>query len=349
MASIKQMGPDSWRVQVRIKGHAAVCQTFRTEKQARSWAEKTEREIRAGRSVVLGLTVARAVERFREFRDKGKRPISLTSTEHYYLNHIVDGLGQIQVDRLTAKHLIDWCRDRAELGAGPSTMSSEVSKLGTVLRYVSASMDTPMIDVVTAARPLLEYNGLVGPSAWRDRRPTTAELAKLQEFVAPLLWDIIQFAIATAMRRGEITRIEWDDLDDGRKCIMVRDRKHPRMQSGHHMLVPLTSHAGIDAWELVRSIPRVSARIFPVAPEWISDEFKVACDAAGIVDLHFHDLRHEATSRFFEAGLQIQQVAVLTGHKNWANLRRYTNIRPESLHAPGTHPGNSLHPGSPQP
>lgn len=348
MASIKQMGPASWRAQIRIKGHAAVCQTFKTEKQAQAWAEKTERAIRSGKKVTSALTIEKAVENFRAFRDKGARPISRTSTEHYYLNHITDGLGHIEVDRLTAEHLINWCRDRADLGAGPSTMSSEVSKLGTVLRCVSASSNTPMVDVVTAARPLLEYNGLVGPSVWRERRPKSEELDRLKSVMSPLLWDIVQFAIATAMRRGEIARIEWSDLDADRRCVLVRDRKHPRAKKGNHMLVPLTSHSGIDAWALVQSVHKVDVRIFPVTPEWVSDSFKGACDAAGIVDLHFHDLRHEATSRFFEAGLAIQQVAVLTGHKNWANLRRYTNIRPESLHAPGTHPGTEPRPDSPR-
>jgi site-specific recombinase XerD len=51
-----------------------------------------------------------------------------------------------------------------------------------------------------------------------------------------------------------------------------------------------------------------------------------------IIDLHFHDLRHEATSRLFEAGLTIEQVPLVTGHKDWKMLRRYTQLRPESLH-----------------
>jgi Phage integrase family len=48
--------------------------------------------------------------------------------------------------------------------------------------------------------------------------------------------------------------------------------------------------------------------------------------------LHFHDLRHEGASRLFEAGLSIEQVALVTGHKDWKMLRRYANLRPEQLH-----------------
>jgi site-specific recombinase XerD len=48
--------------------------------------------------------------------------------------------------------------------------------------------------------------------------------------------------------------------------------------------------------------------------------------------LHFHDLRHEGTSRLFEAGLSIEKVALVTGHKDWRMLQRYTNLKPEDLH-----------------
>jgi hypothetical protein len=61
-------------------------------------------------------------------------------------------------------------------------------------------------------------------------------------------------------------------------------------------------------------------------------QFKAACDALSIRDLHFHDLWHEGTSRLFEDGYEIQQVTLVTNHKNWRHLRRYTNLKPEDLH-----------------
>ena len=73
-------------------------------------------------------------------------------------------------------------------------------------------------------------------------------------------------------------------------------------------------------------------RIFPFNHRSISSRFTRSCQELDIQDLHFHDLRHEGTSRLFEAGFQIQQVALVTGHKDWKMLRRYTHIRPEALH-----------------
>ena len=57
-----------------------------------------------------------------------------------------------------------------------------------------------------------------------------------------------------------------------------------------------------------------------------------SCKALDIDDLRFHDLRHEGTSRLFEAGFPIEKVAMVTGHKDWRMLRRYTNLKPEDLH-----------------
>ena len=47
--------------------------------------------------------------------------------------------------------------------------------------------------------------------------------------------------------------------------------------------------------------------------------------------LHFHDLRHEATSKFFEKGLNVMEVATITGHKDLRMLQRYTHLRAEDL------------------
>lgn len=56
-------------------------------------------------------------------------------------------------------------------------------------------------------------------------------------------------------------------------------------------------------------------------------------DPAFLADLRFHDLRHEATSRLFEKGLGIMEVANMTGHKSLAMLKRYTHIEAENLAA----------------
>jgi integrase len=73
-------------------------------------------------------------------------------------------------------------------------------------------------------------------------------------------------------------------------------------------------------------------RIFPYSHKSAGTAFTRACRDLDIEDLHFHDLCHEGTSRLFEAGFAIQRVALVTGHKDWKMLRRYTHLKPESLH-----------------
>ena len=66
-------------------------------------------------------------------------------------------------------------------------------------------------------------------------------------------------------------------------------------------------------------------------PDSISQAFERVCKAAGITGLTFHDLRHEATSRLFEKGLGLMEVASITGHKTVQMLKRYTHLRAEDL------------------
>ena len=66
-----------------------------------------------------------------------------------------------------------------------------------------------------------------------------------------------------------------------------------------------------------------------------STAFTRACQDVDppIHDLHFHDLRHRAAAQFFRMGLDIPRVALLTGHKTWTMLKRYTEIKPADVHA----------------
>lgn len=346
VASIQRVG-NKFRAQVRRKGHRALCRTFKSEREAIAWGRRTEADLEAGRPVSHGTTVGQAIEAFREIRDRGPRPIAPASNEEYMLRHLADGLGSVPVDSLNPKRLAEWCRLRADDGAGPYTVSMEVGKLATVLKYAAVSLHIVLPDVVGAARPLLEYSGLIGPGKARERRPSKDELEAVLARLEPTMADVVRFAVATAMRRGEICRIKWADVDEERRLVLVRDRKHPKRTIGNHVWVPLIDRTGFDAWKILKRQHKDGEAIFPVTPEYVSDSFAGACTAAGVVDLHFHDLRHEATSRLFESGMSIEQVAIVTGHADWRSLKRYANLKPESLTA-GTRQGTRQRPGNPR-
>jgi integrase len=94
--------------------------------------------------------------------------------------------------------------------------------------------------------------------------------------------------------------------------------------------------SGHDACKIIEEQGRFSnirqGRIFPYNGRSVGAAFRRQCRDLKIVDLHFHDLRHEGTSRLFEAGFSIEQVALVTGHKDWKMLRRYTHLKPDTLH-----------------
>jgi len=145
------------------------------------------------------------------------------------------------------------------------------------------------------------------------------------------MWDLIPFAIGTAMRLDEIINLKWADLNEVDRTIIIRDRKHPRAKKGNDQEVPLLG----DTFDIVKRQPRneKEPRIFPVTEGTVSSIFPRACKELKIVDLRFHDLRHEGVSRLFERGYQIHQVALVSGHKDWKMLARYTQIRARDLHA----------------
>ena len=84
--------------------------------------------------------------------------------------------------------------------------------------------------------------------------------------------------------------------------------------------------------DIPASLPRdISGKVSSIPFEGLKSLWRRAMKRADIQDLHFHDLRHEATSRFFELGLNVVEVAAITGHKDLKMLQRYTHLRAEDL------------------
>jgi integrase len=99
-------------------------------------------------------------------------------------------------------------------------------------------------------------------------------------------------------------------------------------KNGDSRRVPLSS----KVYDILRSLPRsIDGSVFPITVNAFKLAWVRSCERAGLMDLHFHDLRHEATSRLFEKGLNLMEVASITGHKTLSMLQRYTHLRPENL------------------
>jgi integrase len=143
-----------------------------------------------------------------------------------------------------------------------------------------------------------------------------------------MLEPLVILALETAMRLGELLGLEWPRIKRDKRVAFL-----PLTKNGEPRSVPLSP----KAIETLQRIPRnlQNQRVFWTwtRSDSVENAWRRVLVNAGISNLRFHDLRHEATSRFFERGLSLPEVASITGHKTWQMLRRYTHLRAEDLAA----------------
>jgi integrase len=337
MASIiKQRG--KWRAMIRRVGAKSISKTFGTKAEATAWARQIESDMDAGRHRAPALlTIADVIQSYRDLRAQSGREVGDTSNEHYQLRMLSALLGDKRAESLEVAHLVEFAQTRKAEGAGPYTVNTDVSRLGSVLRHTAAVLKLHLPDVVGAARPVLHHLGLIGGGGKRERRPTDDELDRIKDYARSqahrsalfvAMPDMIAVAVQTALRRGELLRIRWDDLDAARRLVLVRDRKDPRRKAGNDQWVPLVG----DALDVIQRQSRGKRpEVFPFGEHLLSKYWLEACRALSIPDLHWHDLRHEAASRLIESGWSAHEVRVVTGHATTVHLDRYVNLDPAEI------------------
>jgi integrase len=330
-----------WRAIVRRSG-VAESKSFPTKAAAQEWARRIEHGADLGHvqeytKPVAADTVAWMLK---EYTDAVSPIKPFGRSKSATLAALARDLGDIPLKELNATRLNKFVADRAASGAGGVTISVDLSYLKTAMRWLQAVRRVSVnVQAVQDARDAMKYSGLSTESQERDRRPEDDELAALYAYwranprMKIPMQDLCEFAIASAMRVGEICRLQWEDLDENKKTIIIRDRKDPRRKIGNHQTVPLLDATGIDALAIIKRQKGSAGRIFPYDAKSVSTAFTRAVSKCKIEDLHFHDLRHEGTSRLFESRrFSLPEVALVTGHKDWKQLARYTQTRAETLH-----------------
>lgn len=339
MGSIKERqrkdGSTAYLAQIIIKRKGSKphreAQTFNRRGAAAAWLKNREAELKAPggvqRAKVRNKTLGDAIETYIEEDAKG-----IGRTKEQVLRAIkAHDLGSKECGTIGSADIVAFARELSK-DRQPQTVSNYLSHLQAVFAIARPAWGfeldaAAMRDAFTVCRRL----GYTGSSAQRDRRPTLDELDKIMaHFVerdarAPdssPMTTIIAFAIYSTRREGEICRIERKDFDSAHSRQLVRDMKHPGQKKGNDVWVNLPD----DAKVLIEAMP-TTGRIFPYTPDAISAAFTRACKVLGIDDLHFHDLRHEGVSRLFEMGWDIPRVALVSGHRSWSSLQRYSHIR----------------------
>lgn len=322
---------------VRRKGFAEVAKSFPTLGAAKTWAERLERDqadrTAAGKTDDDYMTVRACIEWYTH-PDRQNEPWGRTKTAD--LNRLLKyKIADRIASELKACDYIQHIEQRRKLGAGPATAGNDLVWLRQVLRSVRAGKGIKAINLqeLDDATADLRRRKLIQKSRTRDRRLKGDEEQRLLAYFearprsgVPMA-DIMRFALETARRQEEITRLRWSDLDREKGTACLDDVKHPRQKKGNHKTFRMLE-AG---WAIVERQPHTDACVFPFNHKTVGTYFADACHVLGIKNLHFHDLRHEATSRLFEKGYAIHEVMQFTLHESWATLKRYTHLKPEDV------------------
>lgn len=341
MASIQLLPSGNWRVLIRVKGHKPISETFSSKKLAATFAKDKERhleELRATGKIEAkdGATVAHYIDDYLEYIQNGR---TLQRSAIFIYKALKKRFGKIRIEKLSKYHLAAFIEDRKREGVRGVTIAGDLSMLSSVLRHCCdtrhLNIDPELAD--TARLSIKTTHKLKIKSDEVECVPTQAELDAIirqyegktrQQINMPV---VIKFALYTSMRQAEICGLTIEDLNSEEKTVVIRQRKHPTEKQYNDETVPLLP----KAWEIVEKVieGRNSGFIFPYNEKSVSTSYTRARSAAGIKrPTRFHDIRHKAISDFFGMGLNVPQVALMSGHKDWQTLKRYTHTKASDVH-----------------
>lgn len=320
-----------YRGEIRIKRDGKLvhreARTFKTKALAQTWIDKRE-AVLGERTSFERYTIGDAID---EYEQRYEDIHAWGRTKRTTLDFLRRRIGEWDAVELTSGMLVRHVSER-RAEASAATVSNDLTWLAVVFKAMRALGRPVALTAVEDAILICRQQGLTGRPGRRERRPTAAELALLDAYFISRhsdipMSDLMWFAVHSSRRQAEITRLEWADNDEATLTGMVRDLKHPRKKVGNHRRFKYTQ----AAWDIVQRQDKDSPFIFPYDPKTVGTLFTRACKVLEIEDLRFHDLRHEATSRLFEAGYSIVEVQQFTLHEDWKILARYTNLRPEGV------------------
>ncbi len=310
-----------WQVRIKKKGYPEMAQTFDLKGQAEAWAKKIESEMDSGvfvsRTEAENTTLREALDRYQSEVVDHKRTKGEDAICRWWA---ALPIARRPMAGIRGKDIAEAVKLKEAEGVGPRTVFAYLATLSHL--FTLARREWGMESLGNPAEFVRKPRQ---PNA-RDRRLVDDEQARLLAAAAVYggeIGPLITWAIETAMRRGEIAAMRWDHLDRRARVLLI-----PETKTGTPRRVPLST----AALGVLDGLPRrIDGKVWGMRPDSISQAFERVCKAAGIEGLTFHDLRHEATSRLFEKGLNPMQVAAITGHKTLQMLKRYTHLRAEDL------------------
>jgi integrase len=308
-----------YQAQIRRDGATPVSKTFTLKKDAVVWVRGIEARIDVGEvniTVPKLLTLRDILLRYLKEITPQKKG---REQESRRINRLLrDPIADFRLSRLNSAAIAAF-RDRRVVD-GLRAAQIDMGIIRHAVKIASQEWGVSM--------PKNPVDGVRVPNGIkrRDRRLLPGEYEALKEAALQcrnlLIWPIVQIAIETGMRRSEILSLCWINVDLEARIVTLLDSKN-----GSGREIPLS----MKAVNILTRLSKDADKAFPVSDYSIRHGWDRLVKRASIDRLRFHDLRHEAVSRFFEMGLSVPEVAAISGHKDYRMLASYTHVSAKNL------------------
>lgn len=341
MATIRKNGKN-WQAIIRRKGFKNQSNSFPLKKDAIAWAKVIESEQIRGTFVdtvtASSTTFADCLDRYeREQTQAGRRSLKQLKSQLNIIRR--SDLVTLSLINVGPAEVLKFKDERMATGIKTATYLKDHNLLHTIFETIQRGWGITLPKGNPVSQILKPKH--TDPIS-RNRRLHEGEEEKILGELYKSSYEtaiIVKFALATGMRRGEIMNIRFGDITGGSKNGKLKVSK---TKTDHPRVIPLTGDAHSALTEQLNRIAEMyganipqkdfdNMRIFQMEVDSVTRAFKRACKRVDIEDLTFHDLRHEAISRLFEAGLDMMEVSHISGHKSFEMLKNYTHLQPEYL------------------
>ena len=317
MGSIRKRG-QKWHAQIRIKGWQSLSKTFATKKLAKAWVKQTEDNVRNAALTTFQPLVMSLKEACARYAETISTQHKGFQSEQYRLKHFGNScLGSTKLHDLSHGQIQAYFDQRGQY-VSQSTVRREMLLLKRVVTTAMTEWDAnitihPMRQIRTPTENSHRVRRVLNEE-WRLILETARTLRN------PLIADVLEFARETGMRRSEILGLESQHIDVEQQIAFLPDTKN-----GLHRSVALSQRA----INIVKH--STDGVLFPISATALQQAWQRVLRKTGITNLRFHDLRHEALSRFFEMGMTVAEVQSLSGHKDVRQLFNYTHMKASNI------------------
>ncbi len=342
---------DKWQAKIRRDGYPTRSKTFLKYSDAESWARQQESEMDRG---VWHDRTASEQMTFGELLDRYAKEVSIhkksVQTDLYHIATFKkDDMAKLKLSAFNRVVLADWRDRRIEYVVG-DTVNRELNTISAAINWARKDLGIYMDNPVSLIRRPPKSPG-------RDRRFEEDEEKRLLEQLTDhadeeegkpkyrrgtrnkLIKPFAEMAIETAMRRGELLSLLWENID-----LKAQTAFLPGLatKNGRARTVPLSlkacsildglRRAQIDETDGAdQPMKPLAGRVFKLTKDAVKAAFNRARERAKLEDFNFHDLRHEAASRLAEKLPNVIELSSVTGHRDLKMLQRYYHPRAEDL------------------